>query len=222
MKTTLKHFCKYCKEDQFFNTDKLTYEFKIKNIISTQIIRCDKCKKQVHQVIQTHGKNMAVSLITQKISRSQLRKLQAERARVDRLTYKYWEVAVTDRVIYQEKYGKGKVSDDTYAKLMKLVRKQIWKAICNIDKYGKRHDVHYSMGDLKNGKREEMSHEIKDANSNDIKYCGDGKTKWNLCPNRFAYITRPEVLEKVYGNYVTFISNKGKYPQVMSYEVSKN
>ena len=78
------------------------------------------------------------------------------------------------------------------------------------------------MGDLNNGKRDDMKHEIKDANSNDIKYCGDGKTKWNLCPNRFAYITRPEVLEKVYGNYVTFISNKGKYPQVMSYEVSKN
>ena len=220
MKTTSKHFCKHCKEDQFFNTDKLTYEFKVKNIISTQIIRCDKCKKQVHQVIQTHGKNMPVSLITQKITRSQLRRLQAERARVDRLTDKYVKIAQKDREIYYEKYYHLKpIQSNT---LYKLVRKQIWKAICKINKYGKRHDVHYSIGDLKNGKRQEMSHEIKNANSDHIKYCGDGKTKWNLCPNRFAFITRPEVLEKVYSSdYVTFMSNKGKYPQVMYYKVSK-
>ena len=97
---------------------------------------------------------------------------------------------------------------------MKLVRKQIWKAICNIDEKGKRHDIYHKEGVLG------YPHEIQNANSDDIKYCGFG-----LCPNRFAYITRPDVLDKVFSHdHVTFLSNnmgKLKHYQVMSYEVNR-
>ena len=45
---------------------------------------------------------------------------------------------------------------------------------------------------------------MRNANSDEIKYCGFG-----LCPNRFAYITRPDILEKIFStNEVVFLSNK--------------
>ena len=115
--------------------------------------------------------------------------------------------------------------DETYDELLKFVRKQIWKAICYIDVNGKRHDIHYKEGvfgypRVKDGKLiDGNKHKIGNAQSNDIKYCG-----FDLCPNRFAYITRPDVIEKVYGNdYVVFMSNKMgklKHYQLMSYKVN--
>ena len=36
---------------------------------------------------------------------------------------------------------------------------------------------------------------VQDANLDEVKYCGFSK-----CPNRFAYITRPKVLEKVFAH----------------------
>ena len=64
---------------------------------------------------------------------------------------------------------------------------------------------------------------MKDANSNEIKFCGsshfpyiwitkNGKLKkydWNLCPNRFESITRPEVLKDVFDSSIEIV----KYPK---------
>ena len=55
---------------------------------------------------------------------------------------------------------------------------------------------------------------MRDANSDEVKFCGsskfDGvfmmwkgrmrKVRWNLCPNRFEYITRPEVLHDAFSS----------------------
>ena len=199
--------------------ENLTYVETIHSIISSQIIRCNNCGNKLHDNKRRYTKDTPVALITGKIGRIRLRRLQAERGYVDRLNYKYWEKAVNDRVIYQEKYYDGKVPDETYDELLKFVRKQIWKAICYIDEKGKRHDITHKEGVFG------YPHKIQNANSNIIKYCGDSKSVWNLCPNRFGYITRPDVLEKVFSHdHVTFLSNnmgKLKHYQVMSYEVNR-
>jgi len=36
---------------------------------------------------------------------------------------------------------------------------------------------------------------VRDANLKQVKYCG-----MKLCPNRYQYITRPDVLEKIFSN----------------------
>ena len=69
---------------------------------------------------------------------------------------------------------------------------------------------------------------MKDANSNEIKFCGSshfpsiwfskngklvkypaGDGNWNLCPNRFESITRPEVLKDVFDSSIEIV----KYPK---------
>ena len=60
---------------------------------------------------------------------------------------------------------------------------------------------------------------MKDANSNEIKFCGSShfpyiwitkngkqeKCNWNLCPNRFESITRPEVLKEIYDSSIEIV-----------------
>ena len=64
---------------------------------------------------------------------------------------------------------------------------------------------------------------MKNANSNEIKFCGSShfpffrftkngkkeKCYWNLCPNRFESITRPEVLKDVFDSSIEIV----KYPK---------
>ncbi len=84
--------------------------------------------------------------------------------------------------------GKCKVPAVTHDKLLLMVRKQIWSAT----------KLHHKEGILGH------PHKIQNANSNEVKYCGFG-----LCPNRFAYITRPDILEKIFSkNEVCFLSDK--------------
>ena len=105
--------------------------------------------------------------------------------------------------------GKCKVPAVTHDKLLLIVRKQIWSAT----------KLYHKEGILGH------PHKIQNANSDEIKYCGFG-----LCPNRFAYITRPDILEKIFSkNEVCFLSDKIwsrkrkkmiklKHPQWFSYE----
>ena len=97
--------------------------------------------------------------------------------------------------------GKCKVPTETRAKLLLMARKQIWSAT----------KLYHKEGILGH------PHKIQNANSDEIKYCGFG-----LCPNRFAYITRPDILEKIFStNEVVFLSNKMgklKHFQWFSYE----
>ena len=97
--------------------------------------------------------------------------------------------------------GKCKVPAVTHDKLLLMARKQIWSAT----------KLQHKEGIL------DHPHKIQNANSDEIKYCGFG-----LCPNRFAYITRPDILEKIFStNEVVFLSNKMgklKHFQWFSYE----
>ena len=90
--------------------------------------------------------------------------------------------------------GKCKVPAETHDQLLLMVRK-----------------LHHKEGILGH------PHKIQNANSDEVKYCGFG-----LCPNRFAYITRPDILEKIFStNEVVFLSNKMgklKHFQWFSYE----
>ena len=84
--------------------------------------------------------------------------------------------------------GKCKVPAETHDKLLLMVRKQVWSAT----------KLHHKEGILG------YPHKIQNANSDEVKYCG-----FDLCPNRFAYITRPDILEKMsHSNEVVFLSNK--------------
>ena len=84
--------------------------------------------------------------------------------------------------------GKCKVPTETHDKLLLMVRKQVWSAT----------KLHHKEGILG------YPHKIQNANSDEVKYCG-----FDLCPNRFAYITRPDILEKMsHSNEVVFLSNK--------------
>ena len=104
-------------------------------------------------------------------------------------------------MVYKIFKGKGKMPAETHDKLLLMVRKQIWPAT----------KLHHKEGILGH------PHKIQNANSNEVKYCGFG-----LCPNRFGYITRPGILEKIsHSNEVVFLSNKMgklKHFQWFSYE----
>jgi len=104
-------------------------------------------------------------------------------------------------VVYIFLKGKCKVPAVTHDKLLLMARKQIWSAT----------KLYHKEGILGH------PHKIQNANSDEIKYCGFG-----LCPNRFAYITRPDILEKIFStNEVVFLSNKMgklKHFQWFSYE----
>ena len=104
-------------------------------------------------------------------------------------------------MVYKTFKGKGKMPAETHDKLLLMVRKQIWPAT----------KLHHKEGILG------YPHKIQNANSDEVKYCGFG-----LCPNRFAYITRPDILEKIFStNEVVFLSNKMgklKHFQWFSYE----
>ena len=97
--------------------------------------------------------------------------------------------------------GKCKVPVETHDKLLLMVRKQIWSAT----------KLQHKEGILG------YPHKIQNANSNEVKYCG-----FDLCPNRFAYITRPDILENIFSrDMVCFMSNqigKLKHYQWFSYE----
>ena len=97
--------------------------------------------------------------------------------------------------------GKCKVPTETHDKLLLVVRKQIRLAT----------KLHHKEGVLG------YPHKTLNANSDEIKYCGFG-----LCPNRFAYITRPDILENIFSrDMVCLMSNqigKLKHYQWFSYE----
>ena len=73
--------------------------------------------------------------------------------------------------------GKCKVPAVTHDKLLLMARKQIWSAT----------KLQHKEGILGH------PHKIRNANSDEIKYCGFG-----LCPNRFSYITRPDKLHEIF------------------------
>ena len=104
-------------------------------------------------------------------------------------------------MVYKTFKGKGKMPAETHDKLLLMVRKQIWPAT----------KLHHKEGILG------YPHKIQNANSDEVKCCG-----FDLCPNRFAYITRPDILEKIsHSNEVVFLSNKMgklKHYQWFSYE----
>ena len=77
--------------------------------------------------------------------------------------------------------GKCKVPAETHDQLLLMVRK-----------------LHHKEGILGHPRK------IQNANSDEIKYCG-----FDLCPNRYAFITRPEVLENISSrDVVCFMSNQ--------------
>ena len=84
--------------------------------------------------------------------------------------------------------GKCKVPAETHDKLLLMVRKQIRLAT----------KLHHKEGVLG------YPHKTLNANSDEIKYCGFG-----LCPNRFVYTTRPDILASIFSNNeVCFLSDK--------------
>ena len=87
--------------------------------------------------------------------------------------------------------GKCKVTTETHAKLLLMARKQTLSTT-------KLHHNRCSCGCSWD------SDVMRNANSDEIKYCGFG-----LCPNRYAFITRPEVLENISSrDVVCFMSNQ--------------
>ena len=83
--------------------------------------------------------------------------------------------------------GKYKVATETRDKLLLMTRKQILSAT----------KLHHKEGILD-------PHKMQNANSDEIKYCGFG-----LCPNRFVYTTRPDILAKIFStSEVCFLSDK--------------
>ena len=104
-------------------------------------------------------------------------------------------------MVYKTFKGKGKMPAETHDKLLLMVRKQIWPAT----------KLHHKEGILG------YPHNIQNANSDEVKCC-----VVDLCPNRFGYITRQDILEKIsHSNEVVFLSNKMgklKHYQWFSYE----
>ena len=87
--------------------------------------------------------------------------------------------------------GKCKVPTETRAKLLLMARKQTLSTT-------KLHHNRCSCGCSWD------SDVMRNANSDEIKYCGFG-----LCPNRFVYTTRPDILASIFSNNeVCFLSDK--------------